>query len=119
MTGRGGWWRLLLGYTALLWALALGACVLAAVQPDNWSYSDGDDVPLAAIVSSLLWPVAPALGTAAFAMTAATLAIGLVRAGPGSEAAATDVVGDPGEDAELGEGVLVELLPAGGGRRRS
>ncbi|NQX16451.1 hypothetical protein [Rathayibacter sp. VKM Ac-2857] len=116
MTGRGGWWRLLLGYTALLWALALGACVLAAVQPDDWSYSEGDDVPLAAIVSSLLWPVAPALGTAAFAMTAATLAIGLVRAGRGS----TDVDADPEEeDVELGEGVLVELPTTGGAGRRS
>jgi len=117
VTGRGGWWRLLLGYTALLWALALGACVLAAVQPDNWSYSDGDDVPLAAIVSSLLWPIAPALGTAAFAMTAATLAIGLVRAGRGRPVAEDE--GPEDEDLELGEGVLVESLPAGGAGRRS
>jgi hypothetical protein len=117
VNGRGGWWPLLLGYTALLWALALGACWVSAVQPDNWSYTEGDQVPLAAIVSSLLWPGAPALGTAAFAMTATALAIGLLRAGRG--ATAEDVDGDPGEDAELGEGVLIELLPAGGDRRRS
>ncbi|MCJ1701477.1 hypothetical protein MT356_17350 [Rathayibacter festucae] len=119
MTGRGAWWRLLLAYTAVLWVLAFGACALSAVQPNEWSYSSGDGIPLAAILSRLLWPAATALGTAAFAMTAATLAIGLVRAGPGSVAAATDVVGDAGEDGELGEGVLVELLPAGGPGLRS
>lgn len=117
MSGRGGWWPLLLGYTALLWALALGACWAAAVQPDSWSYSEGDQVPLAAIMAYLLSPGAPALGTAAFAMTATALAIGLLRAGRG--ATAEEVDGDPGEEVELGEGVLVELLPAGGGRRPS
>ncbi|QHC57726.1 hypothetical protein [Rathayibacter sp. VKM Ac-2760] len=115
MTGRGGWWPLLLGYTALLWALALGACWVSAVQPGEWSYTEGDDVPLAAIVSSLLWPVATALGTATFAMTAATLAIGLVRVGRGPAAAD----GDLQEDVDLDEGVVVELLPAGGAGRRS
>ena len=117
MTGRGGWWGLLLGYTALLWALALGACWVSAVQPDNWSYTDGDEIPLAAIVSSLLWPVATALGTATFAMTAATLALGLVRAGRGRPVAEDE--GPEDEDLELGEGVLVESLPAGGAGRRS
>ncbi|ROP48681.1 MULTISPECIES: hypothetical protein [unclassified Rathayibacter] len=114
MTGRRPWWPLLLGYTGLLWALAVGVCGLVAVLPDGFSYTDV--VPLEAIVLNSLWTVAPALATAALAMTAATLAIGLVRAGRGS----ADVDADPEEeDVELGEGVLVELLPAGGGRRPS
>ncbi|AZZ52900.1 MULTISPECIES: hypothetical protein [Rathayibacter] len=114
MTGRRPWWPLLLGYTGLLWALVLGVCALVAVLPDGFSYTDV--VPLEAIVLNSLWTVGPALATAALAMTAATLAIGLVRAGRGSAAVDGDQEDD---DVELGEGVLVELLPAGGDRRRS
>jgi hypothetical protein len=139
---RGPWWPLLLGYAGLLWALVLGICALTAVLPDNWSYS-GDDVPLVAIVQSAIWTVAPAVGTAAFAMTATALAVGLVRAGGGSARREGSGDGEDGDEAygdaaygvgeygvaaygfgedgvALGEGVLVESLPArGSGRRRT
>lgn len=46
--------------------------------PENWSYS-GDVVPLIAIVSSALWTLGSALPGAAFALTVATVAIGVLR----------------------------------------
>lgn len=97
------WWTLLVVYTALIWAAALGGCALIAALPDSWNYPTDRPPPLA-ILQSAMWTLVPALAPAALALLVGVVVLGLLR---GRRALAAPV-----DDAEAwpDDGVLVDRV---------
>ncbi|PTL71679.1 hypothetical protein C1I63_01650 [Rathayibacter caricis DSM 15933] len=79
MSRRPVFWRgLLLAWTILLWLVVAAVLAVAASLPTSYEWSN-DEIPPIAILQNALRVVAPAVLTAAFAQTAATVALSVAR----------------------------------------
>lgn len=72
------WPGFLLAWTILLWLVVAAVLAVAASLPTSYEWSN-DEIPPIAILQNALRVVAPAVLTAAFAQTAATVALSVAR----------------------------------------
>jgi len=72
------WRGLLLAWTILLWLVVAAVLAVAASLPTSYEWSN-DEIPPIAILQNALRVVAPAVLTAAFAQTVATVALSVAR----------------------------------------